>query len=254
MESQFTKLILHTEVRWLSRGKVLSSVHELKNELIVFFTLENVPEFCELLTNEKWLENLSYLADIFSHLNQINSCMQGPNENILTSCRKLFTLKDKLQIWKKRVQKNQFDMFPSLSVTEESSEVMTFIMEHLTALEESIDKYFPNLDIFDLEEEEKLAEIRNNRTHLLKYKNVSLNEFWIQVEKIHAEIGKKLLKILLQFSTSYLCEQGFSTLVNIKSNKRMKMEFIEEEMRVCLSTIRPQIKDLCKKKQAQVSH
>jgi len=53
MESQFTKLILHTEVRWLSRGKVLSRVHELKNELIVFFTLENVPEFCELLTNEK---------------------------------------------------------------------------------------------------------------------------------------------------------------------------------------------------------
>lgn len=48
--------------------------------------------------------------------------------------------------------------------------------------------------------------------------------------------------------------QGFSTLVNIKSNKRMKMEFIEEVMRVCFSTIRPQIKDLCIKKQAQVSH
>ncbi|XP_050064195.1 protein FAM200A-like [Aphis gossypii] len=163
-------------------------------------------------------------------------------------------------------------LFNAAMVPKESSEIMTFIMEHLTALEESIDKYFLNLDIseydwindpfdknmclteFSLEEEEELAEIRNNRTLLLKYKNVSLNEFWIQVEKIHAEIGKKALKMLLQFSTSYLREQGFSTLVNIKSNKRMKMEFIEEEMRVCLSTIRPQIKDLCKKKQAQVSH
>lgn len=252
MESQFTKLILHTEVRWLSRGKVLSRVHELKDELIVFFTLEDVPEFCELLTNEKWLAKLSYLSDIFSHLNQINSSMQGPNENILTSCSKLFTLKDKLKIWKKRVQKNQFEMFPSLSVTQESSEVMKFVVEHLTALEESLDKYFPDLDIseydwindpfdknislteFSLEEEEELAEIRNNRTLLSKYKNVPLNEFWIHVEKIHDKIGKKALKILLQFSTSYLCEQGFSTLVNIKTNKRMKMEFIEEEMRVCL--------------------
>ncbi|KAL4135376.1 hypothetical protein QTP88_006990 [Uroleucon formosanum] len=225
MESQFTKLILHTEVRWLSRGKVLSRVHELKDELIVFFTLEDVPEFCELLTNEKWLAKLSYLSDIFSHLNQINSSMQRPNENILTSCSKLFTLKDKLKIWKKRVQKNQFEMFPSLSVTQESSEVMKFVVEHLTALEESLDKYFPDLDIseydwindpfdknislteFNLEEEEELAEIRNNRTLLSKYKNVPLNEFWIHVEKIHDKIGKKALKILLQFSTSYLCEQ-----------------------------------------------
>ncbi|XP_026822766.1 protein FAM200A-like [Rhopalosiphum maidis] len=141
-------------------------------------------------------------------------------------------------------------MFPSLSISmsQESSEVMTFVMEHLTALEESIDKYFPDLDISDLEEEEELAEIRNNRTLLSKNKNVPLNEFWVYVEKIHDKIGKKAQKILLQFSTSYLREQGFSTLVNIKSNKRMKMEFIEEEMRVCLSTIRPQTKDLCKKK------
>lgn len=80
MDSQFTKLILHTEVRWLSRGKVLSRVHDLRDELIIFFTLKNVPEFCELLTNEKWLAKLSYLSDIFSHLNQINSSMR-PNED-----------------------------------------------------------------------------------------------------------------------------------------------------------------------------
>jgi len=53
MESQFTKLILHTEIRRLSRGKILSRVHELKYELTVFCTLEYVPEFCELLTNKK---------------------------------------------------------------------------------------------------------------------------------------------------------------------------------------------------------
>jgi len=71
----------------------------------MFFTLENIPEFCELLMNENWLEKLSYLAGIFSHLNQINSSMQGPNKNILTSCSKLFTLKAKLKIGKKRVKK-----------------------------------------------------------------------------------------------------------------------------------------------------
>lgn len=69
MESQFTILILYTEVQWLSLDKILSRVYELKDELIMFFTLEDVPEFCELLTNEKWLAKFSYLSVMFSHLN-----------------------------------------------------------------------------------------------------------------------------------------------------------------------------------------
>lgn len=79
--------------------KIMSRVNELQNEFIVFFTLENVTEFCELL------EKFSYLSDIFLRLKQINSSMRGPNENILTSCSKLFTLKDKLKIWKNMCKK-----------------------------------------------------------------------------------------------------------------------------------------------------
>lgn len=46
---------------------------------------------------------------------------------------------------------------------------------------------------------------------------------------------------------SNLCEQGFSTLVNIKINKRIKHEFVEKEMRICLSKIGPRIKNVCNK-------
>ncbi|ESN92170.1 hypothetical protein HELRODRAFT_181637 [Helobdella robusta] len=43
------------------------------------------------------------------------------------------------------------------------------------------------------------------------------------------------IESLLPFGSSYLCEQGFSTLTEMKSKKRERLQMIDEEMRVCLS-------------------
>ena len=67
-------------------------------------------------------------------------------------------------------------------------------------------------------------------------------------------IAKKALKILLQFSTSYLCEFGFSVLTNIKTKKRSRLLNVEDDMRVALSFLRPNINEIIKKHQAQISH
>ena len=49
MDSQHVRLLLHTEVRWLSKGKVLSRVHELQKELLTFFETEGHEQFCNYL-------------------------------------------------------------------------------------------------------------------------------------------------------------------------------------------------------------
>jgi len=67
-------------------------------------------------------------------------------------------------------------------------------------------------------------------------------------------IAKKDIKVLLQFSTFYLCELGFSILNNIKNKKRERLQSAEEELRVCLSQIRPNIAAVVQKSQAHVSH
>jgi len=125
------------------------------------------------------------------------------------------------------------------------------VFQHLTTLEEKFNCYFPSLktDEYDgvrnpfiesssntgllLCEEEKLACISSDRGLTIKHVEVPIDTFWIAVKEEYPSLAKKALTILMQFSTSYLCELGFSTLHNIKSKNesgyvvlKKKWEFV----------------------------
>jgi hypothetical protein len=50
-----------------------------------------------------------------------------------------------------------------------------------------------------LVEEENLCSIKNNRIVQLKFKEITLNKFWIYVSEEYPEISIKALTILLPF-------------------------------------------------------
>ena len=111
MEANYENLLLPTEAKWLSRGKALSGVYELKEEMLAFFSLERQREFCNSLCDDSWKSKLGYLVDTFDHLNKINSNMQGMNKNLLSSADKMRALQDKLKVWSLRIQEENSDMF-----------------------------------------------------------------------------------------------------------------------------------------------
>lgn len=88
MGSGFKNLLLHTHVRWLSRGKVLTRLFELKTEVEIFLRDKKSP-LSDYFENNVWLAKLAYLSDIFSILNELNLSMQGPHTNLFISYNKI---------------------------------------------------------------------------------------------------------------------------------------------------------------------
>ena len=67
------------------------------------------------------------------------------------------------------------------------------------------------------------------------------------------QLAKSALKILVPFATTYLCEIGFSTLVNIKTKPRNHLD-PGDDMRVAITKKEPRFNLIIERMQQQKSH
>ncbi|KAL3270916.1 hypothetical protein HHI36_021423 [Cryptolaemus montrouzieri] len=79
--AEHTDLVLHTDVRWLSRGKFLDRFQELLPEITAF--LDERGDDTQMFKNKKWLTDLAFLTDITMHFNTINLELQGKGKTII---------------------------------------------------------------------------------------------------------------------------------------------------------------------------
>jgi len=99
VNAQYKDLIYHTEVRWLSRGRVLERFLDLVEETSKFLRERNPTLLTGngkgvvmLLSDHAWLLDLAFLVDITQHLNILCIKLQG-REQLLPEYpmqRKLF--------------------------------------------------------------------------------------------------------------------------------------------------------------------
>lgn len=273
--SVYECLLYHTEVRWLSRGKVLKRFFSLKNELVYFFN-DHTHEKSGCLGNLLWMQKLAYLSDIFAHLNELNLSIQGESTTVLTAADKIRGFKLKLSAWSQRAQNNNFESFETLSnfFTETESspelELKTDIIQHLQQLQENLNFYFPantedlewlrnpfqeniNTEQYTAREGDQLIDISSNRSLKEKFHQKPLINFWSSLLQEYPEISERAVKILLPFATTYLCESGFSIYCATKTKYRSRLD-AEADVRLQLSTIEPDFKILMSSKQAHPSH
>ena len=275
-------LLLHAGTRWLSRGSCLDRVYELRLEIKTLLR-ENEPKKLNERRLSDWFEDpqftsaLAYLADVFGVLNALNKSMQGWGVTVLEAREKVESFQCKLVLWKRRVGNGNVVNFANLDelytkeIVSLPQAVVSAILEHLKSLKNSFEGYFDidnlpselwvrnpftvlldEIDDNDLAKDE-LIDLRSNKQLKIKFDAIDISTFWCEVGATHSTLSKRAWSVLVPFTTTYLCEAGFSTMVQIKDKYRNRLD-ISHDMRVALSKTSPRIADLVVKTQDQGAH
>ena len=101
--------------------------------------------------------------------------------------------------------------------------------------------------------QEDFTELTNDSFAKNEFHSCKLEEFWVKMQRCYPRIGIRALNILVPFSSTYLCECGFSALLTIKSKARNRLH-VQSDIRCALSTTLPDIEKLVAKKQGHPSH
>jgi hypothetical protein len=98
---------------------------------------------------------------------------------------------------------------------------------------------FDSMDNADMQKDD-LVDLQSKALLKQGFSNQNLDEFWCFQIAAYPVLAKRALSALIPFSTTYLCESGFSRLVSVKTKARNRLD-ARHDMRLALSKTAPQI-------------
>ncbi|KAM4560543.1 zinc finger BED domain-containing protein 5-like [Odontesthes bonariensis] len=268
-------LLLHTEVRWLSRGRVLVRFMELKNQIREFLTVHN-QKLSDEMTDE-FLIKTSYLTEIFSLYNEANKRMQAADANVMECKETVDAFVRKVEYRKNKLAKGDLQQFPLLleqsggklpdalarqftghmeKLQEEMHSRFSDINEHVSKDAWVMDPFLAKEeDVEYLQAEDELMDIKSNSLCKRFYAEHGYKRFWlVKGPGVTPRLAHHATtRFILPFATTYLSETAFSALVTIKTKARNRLD-VHSDFRLAVTKVTPDIPSLVQEIQSQSSH
>ena len=289
-DASYKDLLVHNNVRWLSRGRVLKRFWSIRKELMTFFESNNNVKakiFLAFERDEKKKEIVGFLTDMMSHFNDLNVKLQGEKRTIFDLITAIRAFQKKLKIFKHDIQSN-LSHFPSLLEQckgKKDDRYVQFIDKLINNFivrfsDFSLGKYlllfienpFLVTDIATFSAEPKdickwidaakvqleLIEFQDNVVMKESFCNCTPEKFCS--EKVSSKnfpiLTKLAVHILIMFGSTYCCESAFSNINFIKNKFRSCMtdQHLHHNLRLATTTLEPRFKELARNKKCHFSH
>lgn len=280
VNAEFSDIPLHSSIRWLSAGKTLQHFFALRKDVLSFLQTEqlsNTELYQTQLQDRDFICSLAFLTDMTAHMNVLNLNLQGKQQNISHLVGHIEAFRKKLLLFSACLRKNDLTHFPScreLMAEDSMLDFSCFVgkIESLSLEFENrfkdVDKLKSSLLLFnnpmEVDVEAQLPELQlelcelQSDPMLQAKKNENQESFWKMVcNERFPKLRDFALKLYSMFGSTYICECTFSTMKQIKSKTRNKMEneTLDACLRLATTNIGIDMEALVKEKQRpQTSH
>uniref|UniRef100_UPI0035901BC1 general transcription factor II-I repeat domain-containing protein 2-like n=1 Tax=Myxine glutinosa TaxID=7769 RepID=UPI0035901BC1 len=192
LESEYGDLVYHCEVRWLSRGNMLTRFYSLREEVKQFMEMKGKPVM--ELSDRKWLCDLGFMVDITKYLSELNVKLQGPNQLLSSLQSHVKSFEAKLKLWQVQLERGNTIHFPTLqeqkpAVTSEYAAECAKLLQAFGERFQDMKSKQRELNIFATPFNVEPADVPDNRQHEIielqsndelkaRYNNLPLLEFY----------------------------------------------------------------------------